>query len=251
MMILSTPLYRGFLNVDLPTMRDRAGQAIAQLEQAYTKTAPQDDRVAPEALGQSLQQYFAILESLDEPAQQAIPADELQDLADHGLRLLEELHDWAQQLECREASDIIQSLCVTLALWCAQHQLAISHLQPVVNALSRLANSTQETRILGEITDAISVIIAATASRVIQDPDKSNPGRPWRLLNLNHGIVATRSHDPKRMESVFEQLMFRLPGEAAGFFADGMQQMDAIGYPPHVRSVMQKYYELTNKPTLH
>ena len=252
LMIHTTPVYRGFLNVALPTMRERAAQAIAQLEQAYDQGMHSKDKPTPHALGQSLLQFFAMLATVDHTAQESgISTDELQDLADHGLPLLEELHDWAQALECREASDIIQSLCVTLTLWCAQHQLTIGHLQPVVNALSRLANATQDTRILGEITDAISVIIAATAPRVKQDLDQSNPGRPWRLLNLNHGIVATRSHDPGRMESVFEQLMFRLPAEAPEFFADGMQQMEAIGYPVHVRNVMQKYYELTNKPTLH
>ena len=104
---------------------------------------------------------------------------------------------------------------------------------------------------LGEICDAVDVIINAVAPQIKQDLDKSNPGRPWRVLNLNHGIVATRSHDPKRMEAVFEQLIYRLPDDAPGFFRDGMQQMDRIGYPEHVRKVMEKYYELTNKPTLH
>lgn len=245
--------YQGFLSVDLETMRERADQAITELAQAYAQTTQHDDKVAPDSLGQSLLQFFSFLASFTRSAT-SVPDSlngETGELADYGLRLLEELHDWAQRLECRDASDILQSLCVTLALWCAQHRFTISHLEPVVNALSRLANSTQDARILAEITDAISVIIDATAPQVKQDLDKSNPGRPWRQLNFNHGIVATRSHDPKRMESVFEQLMFRLPGEAAGFFAEGMQQMDAIGYPAHVRSVMQKYYDLTNKPTLH
>jgi len=245
--------YQGFLSVGLDSMRQRAAQAVAELAQAYAQTTQAGDEVTPENLGQSLLQFFAILASLEQTTTTAPDKSghETEDLADYGLRLLEELHDWAQRLECRDASDIFQSLCVTLALWCAQHRLSISHLQPVVNAFSRLANGTQDERILAEITDAISVIIDATATQVKQDLDNSNPGRPWRLLNLNHGIVATRSHDPRRMESVFEQLVFRLPDEAAGFFAEGMQQMDAIGYPAHVRSVMQKYYELTNKPTLH
>jgi hypothetical protein len=53
------------------------------------------------------------------------------------------------------------------------------------------------------------------------------------------------------MESVFEQLVFRLPEDAPGFFAEGMHQMDIIGYPDHVRNVMKTYYQLTNQPTLH
>ena len=129
--------------------------------------------------------------------------------------------------------------------------MALSQLDPVVNALSKLANSTQDTQLLGEISDAVDVIIDGIAPLIKQDLDKSNPGRPWRVLNLNHGIVATRSHDPKRMEAVFEQLLYRLPEDASEFFQEGIEQMDRIGYPEHVRMVMQKYYQLTNKPTLH
>ena len=46
-------------------------------------------------------------------------------------------------------------------------------------------------------------------------------------------------------------LVFRLPEDAPGFFAEGMEQMDIIDYPDHVRHVMQTYYQLTNQPTLH
>ncbi|MGD8925773.1 MAG: hypothetical protein PVG20_02915 [Thioalkalispiraceae bacterium] len=53
------------------------------------------------------------------------------------------------------------------------------------------------------------------------------------------------------MESVIEQLVFRLPEYAPGFFAEGMAQMNITGYPVHVRTVMQHYYQKTNQPTLH
>jgi hypothetical protein len=53
------------------------------------------------------------------------------------------------------------------------------------------------------------------------------------------------------MEQAFEQLLIRLPEDAAGFFREGLQQMDIIGYPDHVRRVMEKFFQLTNNPTLH
>jgi hypothetical protein len=175
----------------------------------------------------------------------------MQDLADHGLGLMNELNDWAIKLQCDEAQQIFTGLSIPMALWCARQHMPLTQLEPVVNALSKLANNTPDTRLLGEISDAVDVIIDAVAPQIKQDLDKSNPGRPWRVLNLNHGIVATRSHDPKRMEAVFEQLLYRLPEDAADFFREGMEQMDIIGYPEHVRSVMEKYYHLTNQPTLH
>ena len=67
-------------------------------------------------------------------------------------------------------------------------------------------------------------------------------GRPWRVLLLNRGIVATRSHDPSTMEEAFTFLIRHLPEDAAQFFAAGMQQMEALNYPAHVRQVMEKYH---------
>ena len=94
-------------------------------------------------------------------------------------------------------------------------------------------------------------IANAAAPSVKADEDKSHAGRPWRMLNLNHGIVATRSQDTSIMESVFEQILLRLPEDAPNFFREGMEQMDIIDYPVHVREVMEKYYQMTNNPTLH
>ena len=53
------------------------------------------------------------------------------------------------------------------------------------------------------------------------------------------------------MNSVFEQLLQRLPEDAEKFFAEGMKQMDIINYPEHVKHVIEHFYQLTNKPTLH
>ena len=69
-----------------------------------------------------------------------------------------------------------------------------------------------------------------------------NPGRPWRVLLLNHGIVATRSHNTELMEAAFTLLASKLPEDATRFFSEGMQQMEALGYPPHVRETMEKYH---------
>jgi hypothetical protein len=36
-------------------------------------------------------------------------------------------------------------------------------------------------------------IEALTADEIRRDVEQSNPMRPWRIINLNYGIVATRS----------------------------------------------------------
>jgi hypothetical protein len=93
--------------------------------------------------------------------------------------------------------------------------------------------------------------IRAASALIKQDLEKNNPGRPWRLLHLNRGIVATRSHNPALMEEVFEELVRELPEEAPGFFAEGMQQMEALNYPPHVRKVMGRYFAKWTRPRMH
>lgn len=241
-----------FFHMNVQEMHAQAEKAMRELLNAYHST-PQSDQIGPDTLGKSLEHFFAILDTIERQNQTrvAVDQDEMQSLADHGLGLMNELNDWAVNLHCDEAQKIFTGLCIPVALWCARQHLMLTQLEPVVNALSKLANSTQDTRLLGDISDAVDVIIDGVAHQIKQDLDKSNPGRPWRVLNLNHGIVATRSHDPKRMEAVFEQLLYRLPDDAGEFFHEGMQQMDSIGYPEHVKAVMEKYFHLTNKPTLH
>jgi len=232
-------------------MHAEANHALQVLLQSVSGASAAGEE-SPDELGKSLDQFFNILAAIESKGQaQQFSADEMRDLADHGLGLLNQLNDWAIRLDCDEAQKIFTGLCIPVALWCARQNISLSQLEPVVNALTKLANNTQDTRLLGEISDAVGVIINSVAPGIKQDLDKSNPDRPWRVLNLNHGIVATRTHDPKRMEAVFEQLLYRLPEDAGEFFREGMEQMDRIDYPQHVRTVMQKYYELTNKPTLH
>ena len=45
------------------------------------------------------------------------------------------------------------------------------------------------------------------------------------------------------MHEVFETLIRNLPQDAASFFQQGMSEMDRLGYPDHVRKVMQEYAE--------
>ncbi len=44
------------------------------------------------------------------------------------------------------------------------------------------------------------------------------------------------------MEAAFAILTSQLPEDATRFFSEGMEQMDALDYPPRVRQVMEKYH---------
>ncbi len=86
-------------------------------------------------------------------------------------------------------------------------------------------------------------MINAVKPRISQDTASTDPTRPWRVLLLNRAIVATRSNEPALMEEAFDALVEHLPDETSGFFREGMEQMDALNYPPRVRAVMQRYYD--------
>ncbi len=245
----------GIFDINVSTMRELFSTAIV----CCLDNADKDDSgleaspASPKALNKSMLQFFDIISSIDTDSRpnSTTHTDETKNLANYGLALLAELTESAQKLGCDDSFAIFEQLSIPLAIWAAQHNLTINDIELVVNAISNTANHTQDKVHLSELIDTINVIIEAISTDIKADLDKADSGRPWRILNLNQGIIATRSQDPKRMEAVFEQLMYRLPEDAAGFFAEGMEQMDSIDYPEHVREVMQHYYHLTNKPTLH
>ena len=246
----------GYFEISVDSMRERFDTAMRCCLDNQ-KSRGLSNSVSATALNTSMQQLFTILDKLapdpsaEEERARTVLKQEVTDLPDYGIGLLDQLRDSALKLNCEEASDIFEQLSLPLAIWFARHKLVLHNIEFIVNAISNTANQTQDQQHLVELADAIDVIIEMFSPEIKADLDKSNSGRPWRVLNLNQAIIATRSLDPKRMEIVFEQLVFRLPEDAPGFFAEGMEQMDIIDYPVHVRQVMQTYYQLTNQPTLH
>ncbi|VAX09655.1 hypothetical protein MNBD_GAMMA25-2399 [hydrothermal vent metagenome] len=172
-------------------------------------------------------------------------------MADLGLQVINTLNHWALHLQLEDTAGEIETLTLSLALWCAREDCQLSVLEPLVNAVSDYANRQSEADIMSELTLVVGEIIDAISPVIKQDTDRSDPHRPWRLLNFNYGIIATRSLQPAIMEQAFENILKRFPDDAASFFREGMEQMQAIDYPDYVRTVMEKYFETTNNPTLH
>ena len=247
------------LEINLPELTD----TMLALCQSTRSVAETSDKFAspltdPEKICAGLNRFADIIRHLDkqtevgiEQVQNTSAANEFQELSDYGLGLLNQLGDWCDQLELTDSRQALDEVIVTLGVWSARHLGPLHTLEPIVNALSKVANSTTDPAFLGELSHVYREIADAVAPTIKQDIDKSNPGRPWRILNLNYAIVATRSYQVDIMEQAYDHLMIRLPEDAPGFFSEGMQQMDIIGYPDHVRRVMEKYYQLTNNPTLH
>ncbi len=84
--------------------------------------------------------------------------------------------------------------------------------------LSDIANQTNEPDSLIKLHKVAEETTSFAHEMIKTDIDKSESGHPWRILNLNHGIIASRTHNTDIMNLVFEQLLLRLPDDVAIFY---------------------------------
>ncbi len=109
----------------------------------------------------------------------------------------------------------------------------------------------QDKESLLSLSELIAEVVDHCSIELKKDLDDSEELRPWRLLHINRGIVATRTHDLEVMKQAFDEFLKYLPQEATGFFAEGMKEMDALDYPPHVRKVMEFYFQQNPTVSVH
>ncbi len=198
-------------------------------------------QATPQELESTLEQLFAVLKRWE----QVDPQDRtgLDRLGTYALGLIAEIAAFAALLQLEDLSREIELQAYPLGVWLARRGGRLDRIEPIVNAVAFLANNSTDAEDLARLYRGISEIIEAVSPTIRGDLAESGPGRPWRLLLLNRAIVATRSHDPDLMEAAFSAVVEQLPDDAPRFFAEGMQQMDLLGYPVHVRRVMQRFHE--------
>jgi hypothetical protein len=222
-------------------------EPLAEMVEAYRlrdETAG-DDESTPPLLASAFEQLFDVMQRTE--VDQTLPsggvnAAAVTELGEYALELFDQSLHWANLLDLPGVFTTLQAYTIAMAVWIAGQGGRLLTLEPVVDAFARNANSTQVTEELLALYHAMSETLQASATVIQQDLEKTNPGRPWRILHLNRAIVATRTHQPDLMEEAFGDLIEHLPEDAAGFFSQGMEQMDLLNYPPHVREVMDRYY---------
>ncbi len=241
--------------------RHLLNQMVVDLEEfAATTERPNRTKVEdtdPALLDDALQQFLDIVARVEADQERrggpsADSAGDITELGEYGFALLRQLADWMEYRHWEDASPQLAQLYLGFALWVARQGGNLLTLEPVVDACALSANRTQVPEALLTLYHLMGEILAAVTPSIREDLEKGNPGRPWRLLNLNRAIVATRSLDPDAMRTAFDQILKHFPEDAPSFFAQGMEQMDALNYPPHVRTVMQDYYnDWHRKHSLH
>ena len=195
-------------------------------------------------LEQAFDQLIDVMTRIESDTQSSSDtrSEDITEIGEYALQMQETLSATVEKPGLAGQKQPLSHLTINIALWIADHDGRIQTLEPVVDAIAQLANTTQDPQQLEQFGGVIEQIIHTVSSVISQDLEKMNPGRPWRVLLLNHGIVATRSHNTESMEAAFALLTSKLPEDATRFFSEGMQQMEALNYPPHVRKVMEKYH---------
>jgi len=161
-------------------------------------------------------------------------------IGQYTLDLLEGMVAYVQNKTGEQNRELIR-LSVPVSLWVARHGGKLSQIDMLVNSLAGYANEITEPHVLAQLAAVIKEVLDACDDEIRRDVEQTNMMRPWRVLNLNYGIVATRSHQPELIEQAYDALVKNLPQDARQFFKEGMQQMDIIGHPDEVREVVERY----------
>lgn len=230
-----------FSSAEFRSIFDDATQALALSiksgQDAVAKTA--GDLIA--ATKQSIDIMERVNADKDHTQHEPLGEQDISRIGDYMLNLLEELSIVAANRGLQDAMMQLHRLALPVAVWIHQHGGKLDKLDIVVNAVASFANEIKDEKQLGQLCRAVSRVVDVVSDDIRRDLEATNPMRPWRILNINWGIIATRSHDDKLMEAVFDQMVVNIPADAKKFFSEGMQQMDIIGYPDNVRAVMEKY----------
>jgi hypothetical protein len=253
-------------------INDACVNVVNSYEQA-TEKYKQTAEVKPDQIATALEQFVDIMQMVeidyasklvvsnspekftinyhDESEQEPLSKDEISEIGNYGLELIQNLSEWAGNLDMPEEKHHLHAIMVVVALWVARRGGYLTTIDTVVDTLAAMANACYEPQILVELSDVMGELINAVSQDVKKQKAEAEGLQPWRILNINRGIIATRTHDPQIMEPVFDQLVHNIPEDASMFFEQGMQQVEELDYPTNVREVMNRYYRTYSARVLH
>jgi hypothetical protein len=199
-----------------------------------------EDQSGPLALAGALSDFFQIAGALESGAAQ-LEQEELNEFCAYGLDLLDRLDFLVRKIEIMDKRDTVARMFASMGVWVARQGATIDNLQGTADGFGIIVNGTTETDDLRSLCEQMEEVIEAASVRLQLDEDRGDAWRPWRVINLNAGIAATRSLDPQLMERTFERMGRRLPYDISGFLADGMRRATIQNVPDAVRDVIREY----------
>ena len=219
-----------------------------QVSDAWKNKHARRERLTPDDLMQGMRRIEISLNELsaassDEQGAQATPQQlRISELAELAIELSGEMAALGSGLGLDQVPRQLREMPADIALWAALQGAAICSPGPVAEALAQRANSILDPQQLARLFRDISHVMDAVAPAARSRDGAGRPAAPWRALLMNRAIVATRSLDPGLMTQAFNDLVRELPDDAPPFFAEGMKQLEIVGYPPEVSTVITRYY---------
>jgi len=221
-------------------------QASAVILQAFDSSNTQPGgHATPTQLIEAITQFFIIYEKLGSKHSEnsLIKKDNISKIGDEAITCLNELGTWAERLDLPREKAMLDEIALAAAHWVIRHQGEIRSLEVIVDMLAAKANSTSDKAVLTSLFHVINDVIAHASPELQSDLDKSDTARPWRMLNLNFAIVATRTMDEELMVSAFDTLGRNLPEDCPQFFEEGLKQSEKAVYGPEIKTMMAAYFK--------
>jgi hypothetical protein len=233
---------------DLP-----ADEAVRSLQQRFARLAAQiNDRYRALyggaetgadaiALLSIVGDFMSVMREIDQEygCDELLPLEDAAEATDQALRCLVELESWLQRLGLAPLRNDLQTIVLGVGFWAMRHECQILSAEPIVNALAERANAAASRQEAAAVFGMMQGFFEMFEPALGADLERSNPQRPWRLLNLNFAISGIRSGDEMLMRFAFEKLNENLPDDRAGFYAEALQLAEEAALPEAVQAVVR------------
>ncbi len=196
---------------------------------------------AIDAMRQNIQIMLRLESDIESGKTAVIKQQEISEIADYALNLLDQIAAGCASRGLQEEMLGLHRLSIPVVIWLQKQGGFLTRLDIVVNAIASYANTLKDPQQLEALSALIQQVIDVTDPEIRRDAVVPDPMRPWRILNLNWGIVATRTHNTDTMRYVFDRLLENIPADVKQFFHEGVQQMDIVDYPQPVKDMMREY----------
>lgn len=196
----------------------------------------------PSLARDGLQAHLRTLEAIDRQygGLAPLPLEDAADLVAAALTEAAHLEDQARRGGHDAAIADVVDITLGIALWAVRHDVAITAVEPVANALAIGSNRAATPQELAAVFGLMQGLIAHVGPALSADLERSNPERPWRILHANFAITAIRTEDPAMMEHAFDALDAALPDERASFYSEALALALNPGIAPAVREAIER-----------
>lgn len=239
------------LVIEIPAISDLALEIMKRVIDENENTQKiTDEQSGPIALASAMSDFFELASAI-ENGQQLEDNRAISDLAHYALDLVDRLQSQLWYLDIHDQRDNLSRLFVSLAVWFARQNAVLDNLKGAGDSFAILVNGENDAAELAYMSRLMSELLEAASDEIKMDEDRSDQWRPWRVLNLNSGVAATRSFDTQLMESTFDNMARRLPDDMPGFLADGLRQVSTQDVPQDVLDLISLYAQKWPVPLPH